>query len=710
MLLDKKASFGLTNFSDDAIRKIALNAKEKIPAHWGCYADEQLANGLKIINQVVPINWNEDAVPVEVRYVQPNFSFDVNTVMSFVIDNEPPIKSKADLDCIWMRPLTDNREYGNPIPVKMVHPWLLPSFMSIEQIRLKVFVLADQIRILRPTKIDDQSQIVHIPHEFVSLKVLMGKYCSEKDKDCIHFSAEILDNHFLPSIKLQELSGTQEETFTTEPMRLLTCKTPFGNVSILARESLLSDKSKELLNMPGMIVSVSGMMIGDAKVDELNKGAIFNELTLVRMLRSAAYMNSIRVISEYLVRNSILRIDGEIKARGADGILEALRPLIYDKYSISYSVIKAPKTEKMQFALVFRDKSDKRFMHWLIPVIDDENVSIDELQIETRFNRYETLVESVDFAYMLNPQIGHLTEYSDKKISEADKGENSGFIVDGDEEAFPTRHEEDMDGVLSALCKTEEEFFKLIGPVIQNAELNPDSQKQVDGEKIFVLNSSSSWGRQHMAFYIAVDPLEKKSLLKMQIPKYEGLTCKAKVRSICTWPNKIGGEVALTIGDTLITAVVPDFYLKKDVLEAGKELYFRISGSAEKLDKQSVKSFIISEGPLYEEKLSSFLKENPNKTEKDFPGVEISTEGMQAIFPREYSTYFELVSPVLMAESTTFMGKKILKMKVILHRFEDKEYYMNLYAEPNHVSLEEENSSIVGIVRLYAEPIDVPIN
>lgn len=167
MLLDKKASFGLTDFSDDAIRKIALNAKEKIPAHWGCYADEQLANGLKIINQVVPINWNEDAVLVEVRYVQPNFSFDVNTVMSFVIDNEPPIKSKADLDCLWMRPLTDNREYGNPIPVKMVHPWLLPSFMSIEQIRLKVFVLADQIRILRPTKIDDQSQIVHIPHEFV---------------------------------------------------------------------------------------------------------------------------------------------------------------------------------------------------------------------------------------------------------------------------------------------------------------------------------------------------------------------------------------------------------------------------------------------------------------------------------------------------------------------------------------------------------------
>lgn len=46
-----------------------------------------------------------------------------------------------------------------------------------------------------------------------------------------------------------------------------------------------------------------------------------------------------------------------------------------------------------------------------------------------------------------------------------------------------------MDGVLSALCKTEEEFFELIGPVIQNAELNHDSQNQVDGGKIFVLGS-----------------------------------------------------------------------------------------------------------------------------------------------------------------------------------------------------------------------------
>lgn len=45
------------------------------------------------------------------------------------------------------------------------------------------FFLADQIRILRPTKKDDQSQIVHIPHEFVSLKALMGHFCPSMEPD-----------------------------------------------------------------------------------------------------------------------------------------------------------------------------------------------------------------------------------------------------------------------------------------------------------------------------------------------------------------------------------------------------------------------------------------------------------------------------------------------------------------------------------------------
>ena len=181
MLLDKKAAFGLADLSDDAIRKISLNAQEKFPAHWGEYADEELPNGLKIINHVTPHRWNEDAVPTEVRYVQPNFSFDIDTDMSFVIDNELPIKAIHDPQCIWMRALTDNREYGNLMPVKVVHPWLLPSFISIEQVRLKVFLLADQIHILRPGKSDDRSQPVHTPHEFTSLKLLLGKHCPKEN-------------------------------------------------------------------------------------------------------------------------------------------------------------------------------------------------------------------------------------------------------------------------------------------------------------------------------------------------------------------------------------------------------------------------------------------------------------------------------------------------------------------------------------------------
>lgn len=214
-----------------------------------------------------------------------------------------------------------------------------------------------------------------------------------------------------------------------------------------------------------------------------------------------------------------------------------------------------------------------------------------------------------------------------------------------------------------------------------------------------------------MAFYIAKDPVEKKAVLKMQIPKFEGITCKAKVLATCAWPSRIGGEVALAIGDTSITAVVPDFYLKKSLLQPGKELYFRISGSVETLELQSVKSFTITDGPLYENELSKFLKDNPDKTEKDFPGVEISTEGMQVIFPKEYSTYFELGSPVLSLEETKFLGTKIFKMKIILHRFGDEEMYMNLYAAQSQMPAGlKVGSGMVGIVRLYAEPLEVQLN
>lgn len=51
-----------------------------------------------------------------------------------------------------------------------------------------------------------------------------------------------------------------------------------------------------------------------------------------------------------------------------------------------------------------------------------------------------------------------------------------------------------------------------------------------------------------------------------------------------------------------------------------------------------------------------------------------------------------------------------MKMKVILHRFEDEEIYMNLYAAPNQIALEENIGSVVGLVRLYAEPLEVQIN
>ena len=70
--------------------------------------------------------------------------------------------------------------------------------------------------------------------------------------------------------------------------------------------------------------------------------------------------------------------------------------MVYENYEINYSVIRNLDTKIPQFALVFRDKADKRFMHWIIPVAENNLGYISEIHVETKFNKYETLVEGVD--------------------------------------------------------------------------------------------------------------------------------------------------------------------------------------------------------------------------------------------------------------------------------------------------------------------------
>lgn len=72
---------------------------------------------------------------------------------------------------------------------------------------------------------------------------------------------------------------------------------------------------------------------------------------------------------------------------------------------------------------------------------------------------------------------------------------------------------------------------------------------------------------------------------------------------------------------------------------------------------------------------------------------------------------YELPSPILSCEKTSFADEEIFKLKEIFYRQDDQEVYLNLYAVSSQLPDGlKEGSDVMGIVRLYAEPIAEAIN
>lgn len=114
------------------------------------------------------------------------------------------------------------------------------------------------------------------------------------------------------------------------------------------------------------------------------------------------------------------------------------------------------------------------------------------------------------------------------------------------------------------------------------------------------------------------------------------------------------------------------------LLQPGAKRHFRLSASVESLEIRDVKPIIVKEGPLFERQLEEFLEENPGKIADDFPPIEISTEGMQVLFPKDYSSIFTIASPVLSLKRTMLFNREVVRLEVILHRTEDKEFRIYL--------------------------------
>ncbi len=66
---------------------------------------------------------------------------------------------------------------------------------------------------------------------------------------------------------------------------------------------------------------------------------------------------------------------------------------------------------------------------------------------------------------------------------------------------------------------------------------------------------------------------------------------------------------------------------------------------------------------------------------------------------------FEIMSSVVSIEKTKINGVDICKVQAFLYRFDDDEYMINLYGTEDQLEGIEVGQEVVGVIRLYAEPV-----
>lgn len=705
MTIKFKELFGLEAVSDEVLEQAAENSSEIIPMYWGTSRETRFANGIMLSRQTFPDRWDEDGNATRIQLSEMALSFDIPTEMPLIPWRFFKLESYHAPGMLSMRPLTSEREYGRALPVQPVHPWLSRSlFMREEETRYTVFVAAENARVHRASSFDDQTATVHAAHGLLALNDLLGEDAPEETKLKVRFEGEIIESRTIEPIRFPDPTGE----IVSEPLHLFICRTSFGNVSVLARESLLSDSSRELLDSTDIILYAEGTLFADARAGRYASGAIWDAEHACTYLRNLASMECIKLISERLRRESELIIDGKPTALGIEAVINALRPYAY-KFSMNYARVRDLNTDQIYPALLCRDNEENRFRHWIIPEWNTESATFTRLRIETRTADFETVFETPDFMRFLDPDKPELRPIGKK--SEEKKPITSKYEFTGDADCFPDNHDENPSGLLGAIAEKDGGYQKFVEEALAPGTIKEDTNRTIDGVKFVTIESPVVPDEPSLSGTLALAPGDKSWTLIYFVPRFPGLAVEAEVRGTCRWEMLVGGEVALSIGQTSITAVVPRFDLVSHLLTPGTKRYFRLSASVEELAIREPTPIIIKEGPFFEMELERFLEENPGKTSSDFAPVEISTTGMQMLFPKDYSTIFELASPVLSVKQTKLCGRDIVRLEVILHRWEDEEIRTYLYGTPSQIPKGvKEGSEVHGLIRLYAEPIAETFN
>ena len=167
-------------------------------------------------------------------------------------------------------------------------------------------------------------------------------------------------------------------------------------------------------------------------------------------------------------------------------------------------------------------------------------------------------------------------------------------------------------------------------------------------------------------------------------PLLIGINNEVKLKEDYCWENGGEGEFAVEAGDDKVINFFDPFYVvDKAYFKIDKIQTISLAGLAYSLEKLEEKEFVIDKGEFYNVSRDEFLKENPDKTEKDFepPVVKLEADHFRMLIPKQYACEYEIAAQIESIKYFKILGEEIAQLKVNFeHSENEKSLYCNIYA------------------------------
>lgn len=636
-------------------------------------------HGVEVSQPVYEFAWDEEGNPTQVEAGQLRFSHSSTTYFKFYVCKvcTEPQKHPLDMPFCWLAPFYNPNSYFQKVPALLLHPGVIPNFVETQELTSQAVFVAKNINFTPLNSSDFQAML--------SFAVISSDAKENEDGGLSSPISTISGILF----SVNQYAGCSSDDFEIDERFELEVLTAYGLLTIITtRKEVLTEISKIKEKDQDMWIQATGYLLLDCATADYQVTKPADELVILRLMYSAAIYQAFKLLAPVL-SPSVKALETNIGfARGREEVLNLLRRSFhYSKIrSVSFCQFLSRKNEAaiqdtdLAVAGVKEDGRPLFFVSFNV-----ENSRVVSLTVDSNVNDYE-------FATFLNLEqaLDPYAESASLRVISQDYPVDLDFLnYRGFKENLPNveMHSKRPNVLLELLTKSDtKETFSVKCANLSRKKILIATSHALDLvlHKIYKCEELS-------AFEITkYDPVKKEEAEVVAIyPWLKANALDAVLRSFYPWSFALPFEGEITFNQPgwkyPLSALDVSYAVDVSQCTIGTTQKIEVFAIGININKIEQEPLHVSEGPLYDIALQDFLKENPGKTQLDFPHVTISMNEMHFLDSTEAASFYDFVSPVKSSEKLSFFGEEIIKLGIEISIFEEGEAIpIFLYFKPSH--------------------------